>query len=152
METLFWRPDHLWAKKTQEIFQVTRQLLNPDDSQGSLTDSQQQIVFACSELLAMLLYKNKNYGDSALHPSGRMLKRVPASMGIRVRIEDKLKRMENGDGSDDLLLDIPGYFALLRIAEHNERELVYTETGDIAVEEAIASIARAQTPEMDDDI
>jgi len=67
----------------------------------------------------LLLEKNKKYGDSALTPS-RIFSKCDAVEQILVRIDDKLSRIQNGDGllakDEDVLMDLMGYLVLLKIA------------------------------------
>jgi hypothetical protein len=75
-----------------------------------------------SELAEILLEKNRQYGDSALTPV-RILSRASAVEGLLTRIDDKLSRMQRGDGTNnaDDELDALGYFALLRILRRREK-------------------------------
>jgi hypothetical protein len=70
------------------------------------------------EIEQMLLAKNAAYGNSALDPVRIFSKSSPEEQ-IRVRIDDKLKRLQNqmpGD-AEDTELDLIGYLILLRIAK-----------------------------------
>ena len=71
----------------------------------------------CEALCAMLLEKNRRYGDSALHPI-RLFSQADAVEQIRVRIDDKLSRIASGqdDDQEDVELDLMGYLVLLRVA------------------------------------
>lgn len=71
----------------------------------------------CEALCAMLLEKNRRYGDSALHPI-RLFSQADAVEQIRVRIDDKLSRIASGqdDDQEDVELDLLGYLVLLRVA------------------------------------
>jgi len=68
-----------------------------------------------AEVRALLLAKNAAYGDSALNPV-----RVFATSGpleqLKVRIDDKIKRIQTGGDTEDSELDLLGYLVLLRIA------------------------------------
>lgn len=70
-----------------------------------------------AEIRAVLLAKNRQYGNSALEPI-RVFSRVDAAEAIRIRIDDKLSRIARGDGSgdEDAVLDLLGYLVLLRMA------------------------------------
>lgn len=69
------------------------------------------------EIKALLLAKNRAYGDSALSPL-RVFSRASATEQIRVRIDDKLSRLARGSAEgEDTVLDLIGYLVLLRIAE-----------------------------------
>jgi hypothetical protein len=62
----------------------------------------------------MLREKNRAYGDSVAEPMGVFSHRSVED-GIRVRIDDKLKRIAKGDGSgdEDAVKDLVGYLAFL---------------------------------------
>lgn len=66
------------------------------------------------ELAALLLRKNARYGDSALRPIGVFSKLEPEE-GLNVRIDDKLKRIQNQSTDEDAELDLIGYLILKRI-------------------------------------
>lgn len=71
----------------------------------------------CDALKAMLLAKNKAYGNSAIEPT-RVFSKASSEEQLLVRIDDKLSRVKNaalGD-SEDTILDLLGYLVLLRIA------------------------------------
>ena len=81
-----------------------------------------KIEIKCKELKELLLYKNDKYGDSALEPLG-VFSNCNASTGIKVRLDDKLKRIANAgiiQETEDTLIDIAGYIILLMIAKDNE--------------------------------
>lgn len=79
--------------------------------------SGQRIVEECLCLARLLVEKNRLYGDSALNPK-RIFSRASATEQIRVRIDDKLSRIEQGETStEDTVQDLLGYLVLLRIAE-----------------------------------
>jgi|TARA_R110000765_G_scaffold167740_1_gene272848 hypothetical protein len=84
--------------------------------------TKEKIKTKCKEIQELLITKNIKYGDSALEPCG-VFSKCDASTGLRVRIDDKLKRIQNiGElGADeDTLLDLTGYLILLMIAKENE--------------------------------
>lgn len=80
------------------------------------------IVHTCDQVRELLLAKNRAYGDSALAPL-RVFSRADAQAGLRVRIDDKLSRIAQGQdqGGEDTLLDLIGYLILLRIAHLRPR-------------------------------
>lgn len=83
-----------------------------------LTQTQKQIVATCEEIKALLLAKNRKYGDSALQPKRIFSKATPVEQ-ILVRVDDKLSRIASTgfQGVDeDTLLDLIGYLILLRVA------------------------------------
>ena len=76
----------------------------------------------CKELEELLLSKNAKYGNSALEPLN-VFSKANAVSGIKVRIDDKLKRIQNAglvDATEDTLQDLAGYLILLMIAKDNE--------------------------------
>jgi hypothetical protein len=75
------------------------------------------ILRTCFELAVFLIDKNTKYGDSALDPV-RIMSSVDPREQIRVRMDDKLSRLMRGHaGGEDALLDLVGYWVLLKIAE-----------------------------------
>ena len=65
--------------------------------------------------------KNAKYGDSALEPLN-VFSEANAVAGIKMRIDDKLKRIKNAglvDATEDTLQDLAGYLILLMIAKDN---------------------------------
>ena len=75
----------------------------------------------CKELEELLLSKNAKYGNSALEPLN-VFSKANAVSGIKVRIDDKLKRIQNAglvDATEDTLQDLAGYLILLMIAKDN---------------------------------
>ena len=76
----------------------------------------------CQMLEDLLVRKNDAYGDSALDPLG-VFSSASASSGIKIRLDDKLKRIANAglvEDTEDTLIDIAGYIILLMIAKDNE--------------------------------
>ena len=80
--------------------------------------SADKIVSYCEFVKAMLLDKNKKYGDSALHPI-RIFSNADTKEQIKVRIDDKLNRIMNrkNNEDEDVILDLIGYLILYQIAE-----------------------------------
>lgn len=80
-------------------------------------DSQELIAQACDELKALLLEKNRKYGDSALHPV-RLFSQADPVEQLKVRIDDKLSRLKNQvqDEDEDIVKDLAGYLVLLMVA------------------------------------
>jgi len=75
-----------------------------------------------AEVGAMLLEKNKAYGDSALSPI-RIFSKLEASSAIKVRIDDKLSRIRNvgvTEDTEDSVRDLIGYLVLLLVAIEKE--------------------------------
>lgn len=80
------------------------------------TPAMKAIAAKCDALKAMLLEKNRKYGNSALNPC-RIFSKASAVEQIKVRIDDKLSRIRNraGDEDEDTLMDLAGYLVLLMI-------------------------------------
>ena len=75
-----------------------------------------EIEQECDAIKAMLLAKNRAYGDSALNPL-RVFSKASSIEQIKVRIDDKLSRLARGSAAgEDVELDLIGYLILLRIA------------------------------------
>ena len=74
------------------------------------------------EILELLVSKNKAYGNSALNPLRIFSKADPAEQ-LRVRIDDKLSRIHQGDTSnEDTINDLIGYLIMLKIAKELKKE------------------------------
>lgn len=75
------------------------------------------IAEECDALKAMLIDKNRKYGNSALDPL-RIASRASAEEQLLVRIDDKLSRLKSAqpDETEDVWLDLIGYVVLLRVA------------------------------------
>ena len=81
-----------------------------------------KIKMKCKELEALLIDKNNKYGDSALDPL-HIFSSCNASTSIKVRLDDKLKRIANAgvvEDTEDTLIDIAEYIILLMIAKDEE--------------------------------
>jgi len=78
-----------------------------------LSKTQKQIIETCENFKQFLIEKNKRYGDSALNPLN-VFSKQDAESSIRIRVDDKLKRIKN---SNELrkndVIDIMGYLFLL---------------------------------------
>ena len=84
-------------------------------------NTRSKIKSKCKSLEDLLLQKNARYGDSALEPLN-VFSEAGAIAGIKVRIDDKLKRIKNSglvDATEDTLQDLAGYLILLMIAKDN---------------------------------
>lgn len=67
----------------------------------------------------MLVEKNKSYGNSALDPV-RVFSNANPKEQLRVRIDDKLSRIQRADENalgEDTILDLIGYLVLYTIGE-----------------------------------
>tara|TARA_R110002012_G_scaffold14771_5_gene60256 strand:+ start:289 stop:663 length:375 start_codon:yes stop_codon:yes gene_type:complete len=85
-------------------------------------NTKDKIKLKCQEVEDLLIQKNDAYGDSALNPVG-IFSSLKASEAIRIRLDDKLKRIANvglNDETEDTLMDCAGYMVLLMIANDNE--------------------------------
>ena len=84
-----------------------------------MKETQDKIRKTMKEVLDLLIAKNKQYGDSALNPTGIFAKGSAEDL-IRIRIDDKFNRLLQGDDSiesdEDVILDLIGYLVLLLIA------------------------------------
>ena len=100
-----------------------------------MSDAQEAIARVCDEVKAVLLEKNRTYGNSALDPL-RIFSRAGPVEQLNVRIDDKLSRVARGHehGGDDTELDLLGYLVLRRVArlaaEDEGRPLVRVGQGD----------------------
>lgn len=81
-------------------------------------NAQELIAAECEAVKAMLLAKNKAYGNSALEPL-RVFSRAEPLEQINVRLDDKLSRLARGSGTEteDVEQDIIGYLILKRVAK-----------------------------------
>jgi hypothetical protein len=102
---------------------VVRQTTNPTPLHPHITPEQQrvesEITNECANLAALLINKNRQYGNSALNPL-RVFSRAPSAEQILVRIDDKLSRIRTGAPSsdqEDTVQDLLGYLILLRLAQ-----------------------------------
>ena len=84
--------------------------------------AQAEITQECDRIRTMLLQKNRLYGNSALEPA-RVFSRADTVEQLRVRIDDKLSRIQTNQAGDDedVTADLIGYLILLRIAKHREK-------------------------------
>lgn len=92
---------------------------NGKDQHESSVSTQDLIRIKCDECKKLLLEKNREYGDSALHPLG-IFSRLEAIEAIKIRIDDKLARIQfSGQKNikEDTVLDLIGYLILMRVCE-----------------------------------
>jgi len=83
-----------------------------------------QVYQVLSEITEMLISKNQKYGNSALEPLGIFSDLSPEE-GLKIRIDDKLKRIKNGSlqkDDEDVVNDLIGYLVLLKIIQKDEKE------------------------------
>jgi len=96
------RPEHQWIKNP------VKEVLSPD--------TPLKIMETCESLAAILIEKNRKYGDSALHPV-KIFSKVDATNSLLVRADDKLSRiMNNPELRRDDITDLAGYLILIMIA------------------------------------
>jgi hypothetical protein len=76
-----------------------------------------KIMDECLDIAEMLIKKNISYGNSALEPI-RIFSKADSKEQIRVRIDDKLNRIQNDQAfpGDNDIDDLIGYLILLKIA------------------------------------
>jgi len=98
-----------------------------------MTNSQLEIAQVCDRVKELLLQKNEKYGDSALNPV-RVMSKSDTTEQICVRIDDKLSRIKSGAGllatDEDVVLDLIGYFVLLKVALDRDSKDCYTDWTD----------------------
>ena len=84
-------------------------------------ETQRAVCAVCDDVKAMLIDKNRKYGDSALTPL-RIFSKADAVEAIKVRIDDKLSRLHNEvkDDDEDVIMDLIGYLVLLKIAKERQ--------------------------------
>ena len=98
----------------------------------NITQTQAKICVTCDNIKELLLTKNRKYGDSALNPVRVFSKASPLEQ-IKVRLDDKLSRMQSAqsDEDEDVVTDLIGYLVLFKIALSMKKE---------SIEEAASSI------------
>ncbi len=85
-------------------------------------NTKNKLIKKCKQVADLLIQKNEAYGDSALNPAG-IFSKLKASEALKIRLDDKLKRIQNvgvSDETEDTLMDCAGYMVLLMIALDNE--------------------------------
>ena len=83
----------------------------------------QEVYQVLSEITEMLVAKNQKYGNSAIEPLGIFSDLSPEE-GLKVRIDDKLKRIKNGSldrDDEDVINDLIGYLVILKILQKDEK-------------------------------
>lgn len=85
---------------------------NGDTSDAPMAD---KIAETCDAIKAMLVEKNKAYGNSATEPV-RIFSSASSDEQLLVRIDDKLSRIARGKAmGEDVIDDLIGYLVLLKI-------------------------------------
>ena len=82
-----------------------------------------EVYQVLSEITEMLIAKNQKYGNSAIEPLGIFSDLSPEE-GLKVRIDDKLKRIKNGsldNDDEDVINDLIGYLVLLKILHKKDQ-------------------------------
>jgi hypothetical protein len=87
-----------------------------------VSQSQIDISSVCDELKELLLDKNRKYGDSALNPV-RVFSQASTVEQLKVRMDDKLSRLQNAqtDDDEDPVTDLIGYLVLYKVALMQQR-------------------------------
>ena len=84
------------------------------------TSTAERITTKCNQIRDMLVEKNRQYGESATNPL-RVFSKASRIEAIKVRIDDKLSRLQRGkDDQEDTVLDLVGYLVLLLVARDME--------------------------------
>lgn len=84
----------------------------------------EEVYRVLSEITEMLIAKNQKYGNSAIEPLG-IFSNLSPEEGLKVRIDDKLKRIKNGSldkDDEDVINDLIGYLVILKILQKEEKE------------------------------
>jgi uncharacterized protein (DUF4415 family) len=84
-------------------------------SEENLSDFDMAIIKVLDETKAMLMQKNRKYGNSAINPVRAFSKSDPKEQ-IKVRIDDKLSRLIRNPGEEedeDVVKDLIGYLVIL---------------------------------------
>ncbi len=106
-----------WGDKPP-LKKVQDSLENMAKASKSWGESGDAIVSMIEEIKEFLLSKNTQYGDSALNPI-RVFSKADKSEQLKVRIDDKLNRLMQGNASlesdEDVVKDLIGYLILLLI-------------------------------------
>ena len=111
------------ADVAQEETNEASDAINPPRSSPTYqivaeSDFEDEVWQVLIPLGKLIISKNKQYGDAALNPRNIFSKLAPGE-GIKLRMDDKLSRIERGDGTgdEDAVADLAGYLVLLKIAE-----------------------------------
>lgn len=108
-------PEAATGKDYHTAFQalISQHEHDADIAEADVSDTQKRIIAILDAVKGLLLYKNRLYGDSALHPAGIFYK-GDASDSICMRIDDKLNRIKNNPENPRIndVLDSLGYHVL----------------------------------------
>lgn len=85
------------------------------------------IDMECDNIKQLLISKNKAYGNSFASPLNIFFKGT-AEEGLNIRIDDKLKRISEGQETEnvpeDTELDLIGYLILKRVLRRSRAESI----------------------------
>ena len=123
----------------------------------TLTESEMKISGICDDIKALLIHKNRKYGNSALKPCRVFSKSSPVEQ-LLVRIDDKLNRIMQGAGllaeDEDVVNDLIGYLVLLKIGMNDEKNKQLHQVGREIFEEGFKSVTiplhQKNIPQEDD--
>tara|TARA_A100001201_G_scaffold119296_1_gene102846 strand:- start:323 stop:628 length:306 start_codon:yes stop_codon:yes gene_type:complete len=86
-------------------------------------ETKKKIKKTMDEIRDFLIAKNEQYGDSVMNPIG-IFSDCNTDEALRVRIDDKLNRLMQGNDSietdEDIVKDLIGYLVLLLITMREE--------------------------------
>jgi hypothetical protein len=115
-------------------------------------ETEKLIKKVCEDIKDLLLQKNRDYGNSALSPSGVFSKGdVFESLGSR--IDDKLMRIQNvgvNDETEDTISDLIGYLILYKVALIIEKDEEYKSEKEIIENGGYVTINGRTMSEVDD--
>jgi hypothetical protein len=96
---------------------ITKLLIDDNDESAIITTFEKNLNTILNSISKFLKEKNKRYGNSALEPSNMFFK-GNSEEGLRIRIDDKLKRIKNSDvlRKNDIV-DLIGYLIILCITK-----------------------------------
>nr|DAU33208.1 MAG TPA: hypothetical protein [Caudoviricetes sp.] len=103
-------------KVSDKVSEAINKLLI-DDNDESFINFEKDLDNILNSISKFLKEKNKRYGNSALEPSNMFFK-GNSEEGLRIRIDDKLKRIKNSDvlRKNDIV-DLIGYLIILCITK-----------------------------------
>lgn len=93
-----------------------------EDDADPQAQFKRDIQGVAEDVTAMLVEKNRKYGNSALDPIRVFSKASPIEQ-LLVRIDDKLSRLRSSqmDDSEDVRMDLLGYLFILEVAQRREK-------------------------------
>ena len=85
------------------------------------TPFESNVTRVMEDIRALLIEKNRSYGNSALAPV-RIFSSASPTEALLVRIDDKLSRVSRGSEfpGEDTIRDLIGYLVLLLVARESE--------------------------------